>query len=186
MAILRGELIALRPVVPKDRECRQRLGFHAEIERGYGVLRESGPMTEEEADAWYAGLVETGADATNATWVIEAAGELAGVAFLHSIREVDAKARFAIGLLSPDLLGRGYGTEATRLVLEHAFGLMSLHRVDLRVLEFNENTIAMYRRCGFVEEGRERDSCRMGQYWYDDVIMGILDHEFLSGPVSRP
>ncbi len=138
------------------------------------MLRESGPMTDEEADAWYAGLVEAGGDAPSATWVIEAAGELAGVAFLHSIREVDAKARFAIGLLSPDLLGRGYGHEATWLVLEHAFGLMALHRVDLRVLEFNENAIAMYRRCGFVEEGRERDSCRMGQDWYDDVIRASL------------
>ncbi|MFK5584791.1 hypothetical protein [Serinicoccus sp. LYQ131] len=41
--------------------------------------------------------------------------------------------------------------------------------------------MTMYRRCGFVEEGRERDSCRMGDTWFDDVIMGILEHEFLRG-----
>jgi len=108
-----------------------------------------------------------------------------GLAFLQGIREVDAKARFAIGLLSPDLLGQGYGSEATRLVLAHAFGAMGLHRVDLRVLSFNERAIAMYRRCGFVEEGRERDSCRIGEDWYDDVIMGILAHESAQGPSAR-
>ena len=174
----------LRPVLPRDRDSRQRFGFHADIERGYGALRESGPMTDEEADGWYAGVVEAGGDASRATWAIEAAGDLAGLAFLQGIREVDAKARFAIGLLSPDLLGRGYGGEATRLVLDHAFGRMGLHRVDLRVLAFNERAIAMYRHCGFVEEGRERDSCRMGPHWYDDVIMGILDHEFREGPAG--
>lgn len=177
--------MVLRPFVPQDRAPRQRHGFHADIERGYGVLRESGPMTDEEADAWWAGLVAAEADASRMGWGIEAGGGLVGMAFLQGIRLVDAKARFAIGLLSPWLLRRGFGGEATRLVLGHAFGSMGLHRVDLRVLEFNENAIAMYRRCGFVEEGRERDSCRMGRAWYDDVIMGVLDHEFV-GRTGRP
>lgn len=176
----------LRPVLRTDRDARQRFGFHADIERGYGVRRESGPMTDEEADRWYAGLVRDAEDASRATWAIDADGELAGLAFLQSIREVDAKARFAIGLLSPDLLGRGHGSEATRLVLGHAFGHMALHRVDLRVLAFNERAVAMYRRCGFVEEGLERDSCRIGRDWYDDVIMGILADEFCKDPVAGP
>jgi [ribosomal protein S5]-alanine N-acetyltransferase len=183
--VLRGERTLLRPVLAKDRDSRQRFGFHADIERGYGVLRDSGPMTDEEADAWYAGLVRAAADRSRATWAIDVDGELAGLAFLQGIREVDAKARFAIGLLSPAVCGRGYGSEATRLVLAHAFGTMGLHRVDLRVLAFNQRAIAMYRRCGFVEEGLERDSCRMGPDWYDDVMMGILDHEFTHGPPAR-
>jgi len=57
----------LRPVLAEDRDSRQRFGFHAGIERGYGVQRESGPMTDEEADAWYAGLVRAADDASRAT-----------------------------------------------------------------------------------------------------------------------
>jgi hypothetical protein len=98
---LRGELLVLRPVAPPDRDARQRLGYHAEIERGYGVLRESGAMTQEEAGAWYDSMVADGADPSRMAWVIEAGGELAGMAFLQGIRDVDAKARFAIGLFSP-------------------------------------------------------------------------------------
>jgi RimJ/RimL family protein N-acetyltransferase len=184
--ILVGERIVLRPVLPEDRDARKRLGFHGDIERGYGVLRESGPMTDDEADRWYARLVQEGEDASRVVWAMEVAGDLVGFAFLQGLREVDAKARFAIGLLSPELLDHGYGSEATRLVLAHAFGPMALHRVDLRVLAFNERAIAMYRRCGFVEEGVERDSCRMGGQWYDDVIMGILAHEFSDGSSSAP
>ena len=181
---LAGERILLRPVLPADRDARQRFGFHTDIERGYGVLRESGPMTDDEADRWHERLVHEEDDPSRMAWAIEAAGDLAGLAFLQRIREVDAKAQFAIGLLSPELFGHGYGTGATHLVLAHAFGQMALHRVDLRVLAFNERAIAMYRRCGFVEEGVERDSCRMGGQWYDDVIMGILTHEFGDGRSS--
>ena len=50
--------------------------------------------------------------------------------------------------------------------------------MDLRVLAINERAIACYRRCGFVEEGREREAARIGDEWHDDIIMGILAHDF--------
>lgn len=75
------------------------------------------------------------------------------------------------------------GRELIKLVLSHAFGTMGLHRVDLRVLAFNERAIRCYRSCGFVEEGRERESARIGDVWHDDIIMGILAEEY-QAPVS--
>lgn len=178
---LTGDQVTLRPVRPTDRDERRRHGFHADIERGFASLRGSGPMSGPEADTWYAAAIAAGSDPSRVEWMIEADGSLAGVVRLHSFRDVDVKASFSIGLLHPRLLGRGLGSDATRLALRHAFGTLGLHRVQLRVLAFNEEAITMYRRCGFVEEGRERDSCRMGDAWFDDVIMGVLDHEFRRG-----
>ena len=54
----------------------------------------------------------------------------------------------------PDAWGHGYGTEATQLMVDHAFGTLGLHRIALYVFEFNERAIRAYRRCGFVIEGR--------------------------------
>ena len=66
---------------------------------------------------------------------------------------------------------------ATRLVLQYGFEVVGLHRIDLRVLAYNERAIACYRRCGFVEEGRERDAALIDGEWHDDVIMAVLtDH----------
>ena len=179
--VLRGERVLLRPVAPEDRAARQRLGFDADIERGYGVVRESGAMSDDEADDWYSTMVAAARDPLRMAWVVEVEGAPAGTASLQAIRRVDAKARFAVGMFTPGLTGRGLGREATRLVLAHAFGPMALHRVDLRVLDFNHRAIAMYRRCGFVVEGRERGSCRMGDAWVDDVMMGVLVDEFRGG-----
>jgi hypothetical protein len=47
------------------------------------------------------------------------------------------------------------------------------YQVDLRVLAFNDGVIASYRTCGFVEEGREPDSCWLDGQCYDDIIMGF-------------
>jgi hypothetical protein len=46
--------------------------------------------------------------------------------------------------------------------------------VDLRVLASNDGAIASYRKCGFVQEGRERDSCWLEGQWYGDIILGLL------------
>lgn len=171
---LRGPSVVLRRVVEADRDARQAHGWHAAIERGYGHDRADGPMTDDEAQEWYAEFLGLLDDQTCVPWVVDHDGGAVGVAFLHSLRETDRKARYAVGLFAPGHLGRGWGTEITRLVLAHAFDGLGLHRVDLRVLAFNERAIACYERSGFVVEGRERDSCRIGDDWYDDVIMGAL------------
>jgi hypothetical protein len=48
----------------------------------------------------------------------------------------------------------------------------------LRVLAFNRCAISCYRTCGFVEEGRKRDSALIGGEWRSDVLMSILEQEY--------
>lgn len=55
---------------------------------------------------------------------------------------------------------------------------MGLHRVDLRVLAYNERAIAAYRKCGFSQEGVERESAWIDGKWFDDVMMSILEDEY--------
>jgi RimJ/RimL family protein N-acetyltransferase len=132
-------------------------------------------MTDAEAAEWFEHL---SAGDSLIQWVVEAEGEPAGTASLRLLNPVDRKSRFAIGMHAPRFIGRGLGTEATLLALGHAFDDLGLHRVDLRVLDGNAAAIACYRRCGFVEEGREREGCWLEGRWHDDVMMSVLDHEY--------
>jgi [ribosomal protein S5]-alanine N-acetyltransferase len=177
---LTGPRVVLRAVQPEDEQSRRGLGWHASIERCYGHEDDDRAMSAGEARDWYAEQVRLAGDPARRHWMLEAQGRLAGVAFLHHIDETDRRARYAIGMFAPEFIGRGLGTEATRLVLQHAFTAMSLHRVDLRVLAFNEAAIAAYRRCGFVLEGRERETCWLGGRWHDDLVMGVLADEYLA------
>ena len=77
-----------------------------------------------------------------------------------------------------DAWGRGYGTEATELMLAHAFTQLALHRVALTVFEFNSRAIRAYEKCGFVVEGRARQAIlRDGRFW-DEIHMSVLLEEW--------
>jgi len=80
-----------------------------------------------------------------------------------------------------DEWGKGYGTDAMRVMLRYAFVELNLHRVSLNVFEYNPRAIRSYEKCGFVREGRRRQALnRDGRRW-DVIHMGILREEWLDG-----
>lgn len=174
--VLVGPRVLLRALDPaRDTERRRTLGVHPELARGYGqTVPAARELTAWEASLWFAKRAE---EANPLFWVIDVGGQMAGTAMLHSVSAEHRSARYAVGLMDPALLGHGLGAETTRLVLDHAFGPLGLHRVDLRVLAFNTRAIACYTACGFREEGRERESCYLEGRWHDDIIMGVLEQE---------
>jgi RimJ/RimL family protein N-acetyltransferase len=72
----------------------------------------------------------------------------------------------------------GAGTEALRLALRHAFGPMALHKIYLRVLEYNARAIRTYQKCGFKIEGTLRDEMRVQGRWHNLIYMGALAEDF--------
>jgi len=71
-------------------------------------------------------------------------------------------------------MGRGFGTDATRLAVRYGFREMGLHRIELHVLAYNERALAAYQRVGFVVEGRRRDAVFHDGRWHDEVLMAVL------------
>jgi RimJ/RimL family protein N-acetyltransferase len=175
-----GDRVVLRGPVPSDADDRLAFGFDPEV-----ILLQGGepsqfaqPMTRQWADRWYERMVT---DENPWAWMIEFEGRHVGSARLYDHVQMDRKASYAVALNSSALLGQGLGTEVTRLVLDFAFRPEAdgagLHRVGLRVLDFNQRGIACYRRCGFVEEGREREAAFVDGAWRDYVVMGVLEHD---------
>lgn len=173
--VLQGARVTLRPPRESDKAERLALGRHSEIVRMFGgEWRNLAPLTEADVERWYATLLAR----QPAGWVIEHESRCIGSALLHSFEPENRRARYAAGILDPERLGKGTGAEVTRLVLRHAFEELGLHRVDLRVLEYNRRAIACYEKCGFVREGVERDTLLVEDEWHGDVMMSILEHEY--------
>ncbi len=171
---LRGNNVILRQ--PKQGDLEQRLSYdrHSEIVRMFGGnSKDMLPISVEEATTWLKAIE----DAPYA-WVVEHDGHLLGEAKLHSLNEHDRRARFALGFYDHAKLGIGLGQEVTRLVLRYAFEELKLHRVDLRVLAYNFRAIRCYEKCGFIIEGKERESAYVDGEWNDDLIMGLLAKDF--------
>ena len=75
-------------------------------------------------------------------------------------------------------LGKGYGTEAIKLLQEYSFNKLNLNRLELDVRAFNERAITCYKKCGFVEEGRIRENFYDGGEYSDTIKMGVLKREW--------
>ncbi len=60
-----------------------------------------------------------------------------------------------------------------RQVVEHGF-TVGRHRIGLGVYAFNPRAQRVYEKCGFVVEGRLRDTLWWGGEWHDELRMAVL------------
>ncbi len=106
---------------------------------------------------------------------------LIGCLGLHHVDVRCRHALFGIMVGVKDFWGKGHGTEATRLLLDHAFLTLNLNRVWLEVYEFNPRAVRCYEKPGFRHEGRLRQHCyREGRYW-DTLVMGMVRSDWEKG-----
>ena len=113
-------------------------------------------------------------------FAIETLGDppvLVGNIGLWDARPKDRCATIGIAL-GREYIGRGYGTDAMRVIVGYGFREMGLHRIQLGVAPFNPAGIRAYEKAGLVEEGRLRESVLHDGRWYDEVLMSVLDHEW--------
>ena len=107
-----------------------------------------------------------------------AANRLIGFTTFSSLDGDNGSAMFHITIGERDAWGRGLGTEATELMVEHAFLRLGLHRVGLSVFSYNLRAVRAYEKAGFRIEGRLREAIlREGRYW-DEIQMGILSDDW--------
>ncbi len=84
-----------------------------------------------------------------------------------------------IGLGERAYWGKGYGTDAMKLVLRFAFTELNRHRVSLSVFAYNSRAVKSYEKAGFRSEGCARQVIRRDGKRYDVLYMGALKSEWL-------
>lgn len=75
--------------------------------------------------------------------------------------------------------GRGIGTFAVSSIVNHAFYNLNLRRLQLEVLEYNLAAQKLYRKIGFIEEGRKRKAVFKDGKYVDEIIMGLLRDDYV-------
>lgn len=105
---------------------------------------------------------------------------LIGNCGLHNVDPVHRSAEFGIFVGDKAFWNRGYGEDATRLMLDYGFNLLNLNNIMLSVLDFNQRAIRCYEKCGFQTIGRRRQCRAQGARVFDLIFMDILAAEFQS------
>jgi len=171
---LYGEHVYPRPLQKGDAEEFVLWFGDLEVTRFLGME----PLTRDKATMWFNELLR---DSTGQYFGIvkENDKKLIGYTFLTGISERHKIAKeFGIVIGDKEEWGKGYGTEATRLMLEYGFSVLKLHRIQLLVLDFNRRALRMYRKLGFVREGIQREARSVNDEWHDVIMMSMLEKEF--------
>ena len=117
----------------------------------------------------------------------ESPDELIGVAGLHGLDFRGRRAEFGLFIGLSELWGKGYGTEAARMMLDYGFGTLNLNRVWLQVYGHHAAAVRAYEKAGFKREGVQREQHFTEGRYVDGVLMGILRSEWtpLTGGPER-
>jgi RimJ/RimL family protein N-acetyltransferase len=168
---LTGELVTLRPVSAADVPGLMELLDDPESNRLTGT--HGGDFSRENLVKWYATRGEH-PDRLDLAVIERETGEYVGEVVLNGLDTDNLSCGFRICLVGPRAFGRGYGSEATRLILAHAFGTAGVNRVELEVYDFNPRARHVYEKIGFVHEGTKRQALRWDGEWIDAHVMAML------------
>lgn len=78
-----------------------------------------------------------------------------------------------------EFLGKGFGADAIKTMLEFCFNSLNLHSVRLSVFEDNERAVSCYTKCGFTITGVLREAAFYEGEYHNIIEMDILRREFL-------
>jgi RimJ/RimL family protein N-acetyltransferase len=169
-----GSQVYLRPLGLEDAVTLTAWLNDPEVTRNLLVYR---PLTQMAEEAFLRKISESESDIVLGIMVREPE-QFIGVTGLHHFDFRNCHASFGISIGDKTAWGKGYGTEATRLMVRYAFETLNLNRVWLHVHEYNERGFRVYQKVGFRTEGRLRqDVFRDGRYW-DTLVMAVLREEW--------
>lgn len=180
-----GQKVRLAAVHPSDTETVQQWSMDAEFLRRiqFTPVR---PFDTNEAQTSYMGGGH-GQHHTHFRLRTLSDDRLVGYVVLYDIYWNLQTASVGIAIGSAHDRGHGYGRDGLQLILRYAFNELNLYRVALTVLERNTAARALYRSVGFVEEGVMRGSDYRDGVRGNDVLMGILAHEWRTqNPAYHP
>lgn len=142
------------------------------------------PVTWEAEEAWYEKAAKEYDSPTFTIYERETLRPI-GTVCLQDMNRFHRTAELSLMIGETECWGKGYGTEAARLMLDYAFHGQGLHNILARVVSINERGLRALQRAGFREFGRLREASRIGSQVYDRIYLDCLSTEFDS-PVLVP
>jgi RimJ/RimL family protein N-acetyltransferase len=169
-----GERIFLRALEVEDGEL---LRSWLNEPENHQHLSHSRPLSAAAEREWLEGLHKRPEDQVFGIALRET-GALIGSCGLHKIAFPHRSAELGIQIGELACQGKGFGSEAIRLLLAYGFDTLGLHRIELRVHENNPRAIRCYERLGFRREGEKREARWWAGRWWSVLEYALLESEW--------
>ncbi|KXH78819.1 GNAT family N-acetyltransferase [Sporosarcina sp. HYO08] len=97
---------------------------------------------------------------------------------LYSIKRLPFSSGFIGYSIDEKEAGKGYSTEAVRLVTQFALKKVGLHRIEAFVSPRNHGSVKVLEKSGFQQEGLLRKLLYINGVWEDHYLYAILEDDF--------
>ncbi|MFE9847096.1 GNAT family N-acetyltransferase [Streptomyces goshikiensis] len=175
-----GESVRLRALRSEDAEHHLRWRNDPKVVRWAAAGDPCfGPVTAEAIDRGFDTMLRLN-PRESAVFTVEelAGGRVIGMADYRDLDPYAGVATLGVTIGERELWGRGHGTDALRLLMDHLFGAYCLNRLELDTWSGNERAVRAFTRLGFREEGRRRSAVLVDGKRYDRVLFGMLREEW--------
>jgi RimJ/RimL family protein N-acetyltransferase len=174
MKFLEGEKVYLRPISVDDTETYLQLLTDPKTRKLTGTQKS---FNKEQIRDY---ITSRNQDPSNVLLLIslQINDKVIGDIQLLEIDTINQSCYIRISIESEENQGKGYGTEALKLMLEYGFGILHLHRIELNVFSFNKRALHVYENLGFKIEGIQREALFYDHQYHDSIIMSMLAHEY--------
>jgi RimJ/RimL family protein N-acetyltransferase len=172
----RANLVRLRGVEPEDWETFH--AWNADTEAAHASYSIPFPVSREWQIEWATTLArQDGAD-DRFVFVIETlAGNPIGSINSHACDRRNGTFSYGV-FIAAEHRRHGYARDAIQLLLGYYFRELRYQKATVHIYDFNEASLALHVRLGFVPEGR---LCRMiyteGRF-HDEILLGMTTEEF--------
>lgn len=117
---------------------------------------------------------ESQQDLGYAYFVFDVDARLVGAISLSNVRRGVAHAASVGYWMGSPFAGRGFMTEALRLVAPFAFSALHLHRLEAGCVPTNQASVRVLEKSGFSREGLARSYLRIRGVWQDHLLFARL------------
>ncbi len=98
-----------------------------------------------------------------------------GLVIQQDVHRFSAEIGYWIG---EEYWGKGIGTKAIQLMVDYGFNELSLNRIFSGVFEYNQPSLRILEKCGFVKEGILKKAVYKNGNFYDEHRYAIIKPEF--------
>jgi len=171
---LEGTRVYLRPIELADTDWYHAALYDRETRKLTGTQKH---YTREQIARYIEGKSQ---DSSSVLLLIAKSDDdsLIGDIAIQNIDSYNRNANIRLAIISEAHQGKGYGTEALRLMLDYGFGVLNLHRIELNVFAYNERAMHVYEKVGFKREGVQREALFYDHKYHDSILMSILEEEY--------
>ena len=177
MALFDGEKVRLRSFEISDLNSIMKHWNKIDLRRELGPIV---PHSRKEREDWIKKTWEDRRKGSAYVFAMEEikSGRFLGHCSLNNVRDINRTASVSIAIYDNNDRGKGFGTDAMRILLRIGFDFLNLHRIGLNVFHTNPQAIRVYEKVGFTKVGELRHTDFVEGEYVNDICMDILEDEW--------